>query len=694
MRLLTIVSAALLACGAAMGQSQGHAQAQSAVPVQATAPVSFDKSAMDLTSHPCQDFYQYACGGWRESHPLPADKARYGRFDELREYNRTLLRSILEDASKPGKHSPNERKVGAFYAACMDEKTIDAKGIQPIERWLNKVAAITDRQQLLDLIAKMQAAGLPPVFNFGSGPDLHNSTMNIAHLDQGGLTLADRDYYLKPDAKMVEIRGRYVEHIQRLLTLAGETPDQAEDDAETILALEIKIAEASMDRVSRRDPKNTDHKMTVAELEKLAPEIDFPRYFKLVGSAELDSLNVANPEFFQKLGALLVSEPIENWKIYLRWRIVKSSAALLSKPFVDANFEFQGKYLSGQKELEARWKRCTSMTDASLGEALGPIYIAKAFPKEAKERIDVLVAAIERSMGKDIQSLEWMSPETKKAAEEKLGKVSNKIGYPAKWKDYRTVVIKRNDFVGNVRAATVYEHKRDMAKLGEPVDKTEWNMTPPTVNAYYDPSENNINFPAGILQPPFFSAKVDEPVNYGGIGVVIGHELTHGFDDQGRKFDGEGNFTNWWGPNDGPEFERRAQCVADEYSSFVSVKDDKGEVHLNGKLTLGENTADNGGLKLAFMSMDSQTGNRQTGDTNNDEKIDGFTPVQRFFIGFAQVWCENVAPQRARELALVDPHSPGKFRVIGAVRNSPDFVKAFGCKPGDAMVPAKACHVW
>ncbi len=684
MRFLKIVSAALVACCSAMAQTPAQAQAQAAP----TPPVSFDQSAMDPTADPCQDFYQYACGGWRASHPLPADKARYGRFDELREENRYLLRAILEDASKAGKHTANEKKVGAFYAACMDEKTIDAKGIQPIEPWLNKVNAVTDKRQLLELIAKMQAAALPSLFGFGSAPDLHNSTINIAYVDQGGLTLADRDYYLKQDAKMVEIRGKYLEHIQRLLTLAGETPEQAADDAKIILTLETKIAEASMDRVSRRDPKNTDHKMTVTELEKLAPEIDFPRYFKLAGSAKLDSLNVANPDFFRNLSALLVSEPIESWKSYLRWRVVKGSAPLLAKPFVDENFAFQGKFLSGQKELEARWKRCTSMTDAGLGEALGPLYVARAFPKEAKERMDKLVATIEESMGKDIQSVEWMSPETKQAASEKLGKVSNKIGYPAKWKDYRSVVIKADDFVGNVRAAAIFEQKRDLAKVGKPVDKAEWNMTPPTVNAYYDPSENNINFPAGILQPPFFSAKVDDAVNYGGIGVVIGHELTHGFDDQGRKFDADGNFRNWWGPNDGAEFERRAQCVVDEYSSFVSVKDDKGEVHLNGQLTLGENTADNGGLKLAYMSMNSQLGDKI------DQRIDGFTLPQRFFIGFAQVWCENVAPQRARELALIDPHSPGKFRVIGTVRNSPEFPKAFGCKPGDAMVPAKACRVW
>ncbi len=693
MRLLKIVSATLIACCAAFAQAPaGQA------PATPQAPVSFDAAAMDLTANPCQDFYQYACGGWRVSHPLPADKARYGRFDELREYNRFLLRSILEDASKPGEHSANEKKVGAFYTACMDEKTVDAKGLEPIEPWLDKVSAIGSKRQLLDLLAKMDASGLPSVFSFGSGADLHNSTMNIAHVDQGGLTLADRDYYLKQDAKMVEVRGKYKEHIQRMLALAGETPEQAAGDATTILALETKIAEASMDRVRRRDPKNTDHKMTVAELEKLAPEVDFPRYFQRVGSSKLSTLNVGNPEFFQKLNALLVSEPIENWKTYLRWRIVKSSAPLLSKPFVDENFEFQGKYLSGQKELEARWKRCVSLTDANLGEALGPLYVDKAFPKEAKERMDVLVAAVEKSMGKDIQSLDWMSPATKQAAEEKLAKVSNKIGYPAKWKDYSSVVIKANDFVGNVLAARIFEEKRDLAKIGKPVDKGEWEMTPPTVNAYYDQSENNINFPAGILQPPFFSAKVDEPVNYGGIGVVIGHELTHGFDDQGRKFDADGNFTNWWSPKDAEEFERRAQCVVDEYSSFVSVKDDKGEVHLNGKLTLGENTADNGGLKLSYMSMSSQSAASQSAANQPGEKtgapIDGFTPAQRFFIGFAQVWCENVSPQRARELALVDPHSPGKFRVIGTVQNSPEFPKAFGCKTGDAMVPKEACHVW
>jgi predicted metalloendopeptidase len=707
-----IVCVAMLASSAAMAQAQAQAQAPALPP----APVSFDRSAMDVNADPCKDFYQYACGGWRAANPIPADKARYGRFDQLREYNLYLLHNILEDAAKPGKHSPEERKVGTFYAACMDEKTVDVKGIQPIEWWLKEAGAVTNKQQILDLSARMQAGGLRPFFGFGATADLHNSTMNIAQIDQGGLTLADRDYYLKQDAKMVEVRGKYVEHIERMLMLAGETAEQAKADAKAILALEKKLAEASMDRVARRDPKNRDHRMTMAEVEKMAPEIDFARYFTLaepkfnlaeqkiklpgpkdklaeptladskMADSKIGSLNVANPEFFQKLGVLLNTEPTEVWRSYLRWRIIKSSAPLLSKPFVDENFEFQGKYLSGQKEIEARWKRCTAMTDSSLGELLGPLYVAKQFPKEAKQRMDALVAAIEGSMDTDIASLEWMSPETKKAAKDKLRKVSNKIGYPAKWKDYSSVTMKPDDFAGNVRVASIYEVKRDLDKLGKPVDRSEWGMTPPTVNAYYDPSQNNINFPAGILQPPFFSAKVDEAVNYGGIGVVIGHELTHGFDDQGRKYDGDGNLANWWSPEDGVEFERRAKCVADEYSSFVPVQDDKGEVHLNGKLTLGENTADNGGLTLAYMAMEER--GKSAG------RIAGFTPEQRFFVGFAQVWCENVTPQRSREMVLTDPHSPGRFRVIGAVQNSGEFSKAFGCKSGDAMVAENACRVW
>jgi predicted metalloendopeptidase len=652
------------------------------------APVSFDRSAMDTTADPCQNFYQYSCGGWRVSHPLPADKARYGRFDELREYGLFQLRSLLEDAAKPGPHTPLESKVGAFYTACMDETTADAKGLQPLDPWLKQVAAISKPEQVLELGAKMQAGGLRGFFGFGHTADYHNSKMNIAEIDQGGLTLADRDYYIKQDARMVDIRAHYVEHIRKMLVLAGESDAQATKDAQSILVLETKLAEASMDRTMRRDPKNTDHKLTAAELAALAPAINFPQFFKLEGAPKVAALNVGNPDFFRKLNELLTTVPLADWKTYLRWRVIKGSATLLSKPFVDENFEFSGRFLSGQKQMEARWKRCTALTDRSLGEALGPLYVAKFFPKESKERMDVMVAGVERAMGKDIDQLEWMSPETKTAAHAKLAKVSNKIGYPAKWKDYSKVEIHADDLIGNARAAGVFEHKRSMAKIGKPVDPSEWGMSPPTVNAYYNPSENNINFPAGILQPPFFSALVDDAVNYGAIGVVIGHELTHGFDDEGRKFDGDGNLTDWWSAKDNTEFEHRAQCTDDQYSGFVPVKDERGEAHVKGRLTLGENTADNGGMKLAYMALEEKLGDKM------NQPADGFTPAQRFYIGFAQVWCENVTPQRARELVLTDPHSPGQFRVIGTVQNSGGFQKAFGCKSGDPMVPVNACKVW
>jgi predicted metalloendopeptidase len=652
------------------------------------APVSFDKSAMDTTANPCEDFFQYTCGGWRKANPIPADKVRYGRFDELREYNLNVLHSILEDVTKPGKHTANEKKVGDFYRACMNEAAVETQGANPIKADLERIAAIKDRKGLVTEFASMHQRGLRGSFGFGIGPDLHNSSMNIAQVDQGGLSLADRDYYIKQDAKSTEVRAKYVEHVQKMFELLGEPADKAAADAKSVMAIETKLAEASMDRVQRRNPKSRDHKMKVTELAALAPNVDFPAYFATTGVGSFEDLNVGNPEFFKQLNGYLETIPVEDWKTYMRWSILRGSAGLLSSKFVDESFRFNDQYMGGQEVIEARWKRCTRLTDGMLGEALGPLYVAKAFPPSAKKRMDTLVAAIEKQMDVDIKSLEWMSPETKVAAKGKLDKVSNKIGYPEKWKDYSNVVITPTDLVSNARNARRFEVQREYDRLGKKVDKMEWGMTPPTVNAYYSPAHNNINFPAGILQAPFFSDKIDDSVNFGGIGVVIGHELTHGFDDQGRKFDGDGNLTDWWGPKDGPEFESRAQCIIDEYGSFVSVKDDKGEVKLNGKLTLGENTADNGGMKLAYMALMDELGAKA------NQSIDGYTPAQRFFIGFGQVWCENVTPQRARELALTDPHSAGRFRVIGTVQNSLEFRKAFNCKAGQPMAPEKPCAVW
>jgi len=681
MRAWKSLAVVLLASAAAVAQTAPVA------PVT-QAPVSFDKAAMDTTVNPCEDFYQYACGTWRKTHPIPADKSRYGRFDELLEYNVNVLHEILEEVSKKKDRNELEQKVGDFYSACMDEKTVDALGAKPLQAEFDRIGKITNKQQLLDVMAHLRTRGLPTGFNFAVGPDLHDATMNIADVDQGGISLGDRDYYISDKGKHPETRSKYLEHVQKMFELLGEKPEQAAADAKAVMGVETKFAEAYMDRVARRDPRNHDHKMKTAELAQLAPAIDFQAYFNTVGIAKFDQVNVSNPEYIKKFNGYIDSISIQDWKTYLRWKVLRASAMLLSKPFVEESFRFNGQYLSGQKELEARWKRCSRLTDQNLGEALGPLYVAKAFPPDAKKRMDVLVKAVSKSMGDDIQTLEWMSAETKKAADAKLAKFTQKIGYPEKWKDYSSVHITGNALVENVRNSAAFEVRRNYNKVNKPVDKKEWSMTPPTVNAYYSSSHNNINFPAGILQPPFFSNSIDDSVNYGAIGVVIGHEITHGFDDQGRKFDGDGNLRDWWGPKDGPEFEKRAECIANQYGNFVAVSDPAGDVKLNGKLTLGENTADNGGLKIAYMALMEQLG------ADAEKPIDGFTPAQRFFIGFAQVWCENVTDQRARELALIDPHSPGKYRTIGTVQNSPEFRKAFNCKAGQPMAPENVCKVW
>jgi predicted metalloendopeptidase len=469
--------------------------------------------------------------------------------------------------------------------------------------------------------------------------------------------------------------------------LAGEKPEAAAAQAKKVLALETELAKANMDRVSRRDPRNRDHKMTVAELQQIAPNFEFNKYFVNTGAPKFTAINVANPEFFKAINKALDTVPLEDWKTYLRWKYIRATSSLLSDDFVQENFNFWSKYLRGQKELEVRWKRCTQYTDGDLGEALGQLYVAKNFPPESKQRTLDLVNGIEKAMGADLKTLAWMSDETKKKAEEKLAKVTNKIGYPDKWRDYSSVKIVPTDFTGNTLRANEFEVRRQLNKIGKPVDKTEWGMTPPTVNAYYSPSQNNINFPAGILQVPFYEAKRDDAVNHGGIGAVIGHELTHGFDDQGAKFDGAGNLTNWWTDKDKAEFEQRTNCLVQEYEKFSPVEG----VHLNGKLTLGENTADNGGVQLAYMALQDTMKTKPNAILPD---IEGFTPEQRFFLGYAQVWCQNVTPETSRVLAVTDPHSPGEFRVNGVVVNSEAFQKAFNCKAGQPMVSDNACQVW
>jgi len=678
--ILCVLSVVLIAifCSA---QSQSTSGALHEIP-------AFDVNAIDKTIDPCLDFYQYSGGSWMKNNPIPADKSRWGRFDELSEHNLYILRDILADAQAPGKHSAIETMVGTYYGSCMDESAIEKKGTAPLVPELEKISAIATKEDLIRQVAYMHRNGFSALFAFYPQPDMHDSSQTVANLDQGGTTLPDRDYYIKDDAKSVETRQKYVEHVQKMFELAGDKPEAAAAEAKTVLTVETGLAQASMDRTVRRDPKTRDHKMTVEEIAGQAPNFDLTVYFADNGSPKFKSVNVGNPDFFKQVNEQINNLPLEHWKVYLRWKTINEFAPALPKAFVDEDFLFNGKYMSGQQEVEARWKRCTKSTDALLGMALGKLYVDRTFGAEGKERTLKMVQGIESAMREDIGELSWMSDTTKKKAYEKLDTIVNNIGYPDTWRDYSSVVIKADDYAGNAERARAFEAHRQYNKIDRPTDRKDWGMTPPTVNAYYRPWMNDINFPAGILQPPFYGKLMDDAVNFGGIGVVIGHELTHGFDDQGRKFDPVGNLRDWWTPEDGKEFEHRADCTANEYSNFVSVKDDKGEVKLNGRLTLGENTADNGGLKLAYMALMHMIGNTPV------KPIDGYTAPQRFFLAFGQIWCQNVTDQQARKLVLIDPHSPGRWRVNGAVQNSAAFQQAFGCKVGQPMAPENACRVW
>jgi len=658
-------------------------------PPSAPKPLSsFDLTAIDKSVDPCVDFYHYACGNWIKNNPVPSDKARWGRFDGLADQNLYVMRDLVEEAQAHGQRSAAEQKVGAFYASCMDEAAIEKKGVSPLTPELARIDAVKTRQELIQQVASMHKQGVPALFVFYGQPDMHDSSVTIAYLDQGGISLPDRDYYIKDDAKSVETRQKYLAHVKKMFELAGDKPDVAAAEAKTVLAIETGLAQASMDRTQRRDPKSRDHKMTVAEIAAAAPNFDLVAYLAANGSPKFNSLNVGNPDFFTHVNSQLNSASLADWKTYLRWKTINIYAEYLNAAFVEEDFDFNGRYMSGKKEMEPRWKRCVKATDQNLGMALGQLYVDKVFGPEGKARTLNMVQAIEKAMNQDIAQLDWMSDATKKQAYTKLNAIVNNIGYPDQWRDYSSVTIAGDDYAGNVQRASAFEVQRMYNKIAKPTDRKDWSMTPPTVNAYYRWSMNDINFPAGILQPPFYDQKADDAVNFGGIGVVIGHELTHGFDDQGRKYDAQGNFTNWWTEDDGKAFEERAGCIDKEYSNFIAVKDAQGEVKLNGKLTLGENTADNGGLKLAYMALMDMVGDTAV------KPIDGYTPQQRFFLSYGQIWCQNVTDQEARKRAKTDPHSPGQWRVNGAVQNSEAFQAAFGCKAGQPMVSANACRVW
>ncbi|MGO9124538.1 MAG: M13 family metallopeptidase [Terriglobales bacterium] len=650
--------------------------------------VGFSIDNIDKTLDPCVDFYQYACGNWLKTNEIPADRSSWASFVELDERNLVTLKDILEKASSGGPNrSVVEQKIGDFYGACMDEKTADQKGFAPLQPELDRIAAVKDKAGLIDAIARVHLIGPNPLFNFYSGSDMHNANQVIAYIDQGGLSLPDRDYYIKDDARMTEIRKHLVQYVTETFTLAGRSPQQAADSAQTVMRIETALAKASMDRTLRRDPKNRDHKVARDAALAMAPNFYLDRYFTDVAAPSFSELNVSNPEFFKQANAVLESESLDSLKTYVSWHLMSGSAPWLSRPFVEANFRMR-QALTGQKEIQARWKRCVELTDESLGEALGQKYVELTFGADGKQRMLKMVDALEKSLDEDIQSLPWMSSETKKQAKMKLQAIRNKIGYPEVWRNYSSLTVVSGDLLGNFQRANEFEAKREIVKIEKPLDRKEWGMTPPTVNAYYSWSMNDINFPAGILQPPFFDKKMDDAVNFGGIGLVIGHELTHGFDDQGRKFDPEGNLRDWWTADDGKEFEKRVSCVADEYSNFVVVDDLK----LNGRLTLGENTADNGGARIAYNALEELIAADRTG--KEAQKIDGYTPEQRFFLGFARVWCEKRRPEYARMQVTTNPHSPGKFRVDGVVQNMPEFQKAWGCKAGQPMVAQNSCHVW
>ena len=653
-------------------------------PEKASGALGFSVKNIDATANPCTNFFQYACGSWLKNNPIPADQARWGRFDQLEERNRDVLREILEAASKPDAgRDLTARLIGDYYAACMDEKTVEAAGLKPLEDELGQIRGLRDKAQLAAVVARLQREGADVMFQFSSGQDFKDSNQVIAQVDQGGLGLPERDYYLKQDAQSAKLRGEYVEHVARMFVLAGETAAEARAGAETVMKMETALAQGSLDIVSRRDPEKVYHKIATREMETLSPVFHWNEYLRASGAPEFASVNVAWPAYMEALNGAIERFSLADWKTYLTWHVLHAAAPLLPEAFVKENFDFYGKTLTGTTEIRPRWKRCADFTDAELGEALGKKFVEKTFGAEGKARTLKMVDALEKALGQDLEQLPWMTAETKKQALVKLRAIANKIGYPDQWRDYSSVAIRRDDPVGNTERANAFEFERQLKKIGKPVDRQEWGMTPPTVNAYYDSSMNDINFPAGILQPPFYDNAMDDGVNFGGIGMVVGHELTHGFDDEGRQFDAKGNLRDWWTPEDAKEFEKRAACIEREYSKFEVAPG----AMVNGKLTLGENTADNGGVRIALMALLNTIG-------GTEKKIDGFTPEQRLFLAFGQVWCVNEREAALRMQVKTNPHAPGKERVNGVVQNMPEFQRAFSCQAGQPMVSANACRVW
>jgi endothelin-converting enzyme/putative endopeptidase len=669
------------------------ALSQTAAPATA-APIAhelrvFDPSLVDKTVDPCDNFYRFSCNGWFQRNPLPPDQTSYGRFTELAELNRLRLRKILEESSAPAAtRTPNEQKIGDEYASCMDTATVNKLGITPLQPDLDEIAKLKTAAELPALLAHLHAIGVNAFFGMGSNQDYADSTSVISFYGAGGLGLPERDYYTRTDAKSVEQRQQYVAHVKKIFTLAGEPEAQAAKDAETVLAIETRLAKASLTITEQRDPQNLNHPTDVASLSKELPNFSLAAYVAAAHAPATGKANDMEPKFFAEFNTLVADTPIDQIRTYLRWHLLHAYAGTsLPESFDQENWNFYSHILNGAQTQQERWKRCTSRIDHEMGEALGQVYVARFFPPEEKQQALAMTLAIEQAMDKDIDSLDWMSAVTKVKAKEKLHSVMNKIGYPDKWRDYSTLAIVRGDAAGNQMRARQFEFARDLAKIGKPVDKGEWMMSPPTVNAYYDPQMNNVNFPAGYLQPPFFSGKEDDAANYGDMGSTMGHELTHGFDDEGRQFDKDGNLRDWWTKSDEEQFTDRAECMVKQYDAIEAVPG----VHLNGKLTLGENLADLGGLWLAWEAWLEKAA---AAHVDMNATTGGYTPEQRFWIAYAQQWCTQTRPERLRTQAQTDPHAPDEYRTNSVLQDLPEFAKSFQCKKTARMVSPKPCRVW
>jgi endothelin-converting enzyme/putative endopeptidase len=668
---------------------------QNAAPAAGTSPAAapelrvFDPSLVDTSINPCDNFYRFSCNKWFQRNPLPADQAAYGRFTELYELNRLHLRQILEAAAVPSStRTANEQKIGDEYASCMDVNAADRKGLMPLIPEIERIEALDSVAGLPAELAHLQSIGVNAFFGYGSGQDYADARQVISVFGSGGLGLPERDYYTRTDAESVKLREQYVDHVRKTLVLAGESEAQAAHDAATVMAIETRLAKATLTMTEQRDPQNLNHPTDMAGMEGLLAHFKLAQYLTAAGAPMTGKANDMEPKFFAEFNALVADTPMDQIRAYLLWHLLAAySGTMLPESFDHENWNFYSHILNGAEKQQDRWKRCTSRVDEELGEALGQVYVAKYFPPEEKQRTLEMTVAIEAAMDKDIDGLNWMSAATRLKAKEKLHSVMNKIGYPDKWRDYSKLDIKRDDGLGNSMRSHQFEFARDLAKIGKPVDKSEWMMSPPTVNAYYDPQMNNVNFPAGYLQPPFFSGKEDDAANYGDMGSTIGHELTHGFDDSGRQFDKEGNLANWWTKDDEQGFNDRAECVVKQYDAIEAVPG----VHLNGKLTLGENLADLGGLWLAWIAWLDKA---QAAHVDMSAKTDGYTPDQRFWIAYAQQWCTQTRPEQLRTQAQSDPHAPDEYRTNSVLQDLPEFAKSFQCKRTDKMVSEKACRVW